>query len=360
MSHRDESFDTGLSGEASAWFALMQDAQVSSRDRARFAEWLSQSSRHVDEYLAIASLWRSIDQSDAAQLSAQELIALAREDGASNVIELPRAATTTVGQPSLPQRSAWTALRAWALAMGFAALLVGGGFATDRWMHGARYSTATGEQTSFTLDDGSIVRLNTQSSVRVRLTDSAREVTLTAGEAMFEVAKDPSRPFRVRAGETTVEALGTVFNVYRATHETTVTVLEGRVRLTTEPGDGREAKGKFATGSAVRTAELAPRERAHVSSVGIVAREHDVSADEAGAWMERRLVFNVEPLCRVVEQFNRYNDRRLQVIDPELGRMEISGNFHANDPDSLVQFLVRTESVATSTGSDGVLQLFRK
>lgn len=372
MNHTDELVDRRVAAEAAEWFAIMQDSQVSARDRARFFEWLGESSRHVQEYLAVSTLWRSMDSVEAAELAADELVALARDSGStSNVIELPGRAGAVEGRgrahvpagstfdEAASRHSRWMWLRAAAIVAGVAVLL-GGWFGADRWMYGARYSTGIGEQTSFTLADGSIVRLNTQSAVRVRLTDEARQVTLTAGEAMFQVAKDPQRPFRVRAGDTTVEALGTVFNVYRAKQETTVTVLEGRVRVVSEPNATGSEPETATAEEPVRVVELAPRQRVRVSKLGVIAQEREVSPDEASAWLERRLAFHVEPLGKVIEEFNRYNEQRLQVIDPELAQMEISGNFNANDPQSLVQFLVHTESVATAMGDDGALQLYRK
>jgi transmembrane sensor len=361
MSREDTELTTNAAREAANWFALMQDADVSKRDRARFLEWLTESSRHVHEYLAVCAVWRSIDQSDAARLSAEQLIAEARSDAPSNVIELARA-PLSVSAPAVSSRSR-SRSKSFSVAAAIACLAIlvaGGWFGVDRWKYGARYATGIGEQTSFTLADGSIVRLNTQSSVLVKLTDSAREVTLTDGEAMFQVAKDSKRPFRVHAGEAIVEALGTVFNVYRSSEQTTVTVLEGRVRVTAEPKDVADASQASVSGAPMRTAELAPRARAYVSKGTIVASERDVSPEEASAWTQRRLVFDVQPLQKVVEEFNRYNQKQLQITDPALARMEISGNFNANDPDSLVEFLVRTESVVASADSEGVLRLYRE
>jgi transmembrane sensor len=357
MSHKEVTNHAHIAAQAAEWFTLMQDTEVSIRDRARFLEWLGESSRHVEEYLEVSALWRSLDRTQAMNLSAEELIAQAcADETASNVVQLrvPRSASLVAQDEPASSR---LALRA-AAVVATLAVLVGGAVGADRWMYGARYATDIGEQRSVTLTDGSILRLNTQSSVRVRMRDNVRHVTLTSGEAMFQVAKDPARPFRVSAGETTVEALGTVFNVYRGKQETTVTVLEGRVRVSSAP-TSQESVAAPAE-SPVRVVELAPRQRAHVSSQGIMPTENDVSPDEASAWTERRLVFNVEPLSQVVEEFNRYNELRLQVIDPELASMEISGNFHANDPQSLVQFLVHTESVSTKEEKGGVLQLYRK
>src|SRR5690606_14686343 len=93
------------------------------------------------------------------------------------------------------------------------------------------YSTGIGEQRTVKLADGSIVHLNTDSSLRVEYSPATREVHLVEGEALFVVAKEPARPFRVEAGQTTVQALGTQFNVYRRAGGIEVSVIEGAVRV---------------------------------------------------------------------------------------------------------------------------------
>jgi len=86
-----------------------------------------------------------------------------------------------------------------------------------------------------TLSDGSSVWLNSESSLRypVFFTGAVRSVEVT-GEAYFEVAKNPSKPFRVNLGaKGTVEVLGTHFNInsYEDESATRITLLEGSVRV---------------------------------------------------------------------------------------------------------------------------------
>jgi len=93
---------------------------------------------------------------------------------------------------------------------------------------GTRYSTPVGEIASVPMRDGSKVTLNTDSQIRVTLTDSERRVDLKYGEAFFEVSKDPKRPFVVNAGGKRVIAVGTQFSVRRDANDIQVVVTEGR------------------------------------------------------------------------------------------------------------------------------------
>lgn len=100
---------------------------------------------------------------------------------------------------------------------------------------GSAHTRSIGQQTLFTLDDGSVVHLNTQSILTVRMTESSCDLDLTRGEAMFEVAKDPTRPFRVKSGSVVVQVIGTRFNVYRRNDGVQVTVVEGEAKVESLP-----------------------------------------------------------------------------------------------------------------------------
>ncbi len=90
-----------------------------------------------------------------------------------------------------------------------------------------------GDQRTIRLDDGSIIHLNSQSRVHVRYSSGERLIELEQGQALFDVVRDATRPFRVRAGSADILAVGTQFDVYRRSGgDLTVTVVEGKVAVT--------------------------------------------------------------------------------------------------------------------------------
>jgi transmembrane sensor len=93
------------------------------------------------------------------------------------------------------------------------------------------YATTFGEQRSITLDDGSVVDINSHSKIRVRYSATERDVELLEGQALFRVAKNASRPFWVSSATTRVRAVGTEFDVYKRRSGTVVSVIEGRVAV---------------------------------------------------------------------------------------------------------------------------------
>ncbi|MBL8265102.1 FecR family protein [Steroidobacter sp.] len=330
MSGMDPTTRSPVAAEAAEWLTTMQSEHVTAQQRTQFAEWLSRSAEHVHVYLELSVLWRDLGAGKRSQSELDELIAAAKEDAASGaVVALEGAISRPVISARPSRMRPWHAgLAASVLIVALAALFWH--VMLPRWQ-GESYQTVVGEQTSFTLSDGSVVRLNTRSKLRARVTAISREVELLSGEALFEVARDPERPFRVVAGATSVQAIGTVFNVYRQPEQVTVTVIEGKVRVASDT-----AKAEV----------FVMQEQAKVSGSGAIARTQQVNLQQVTAWKDRRLVFEGASLESIAAEFNRYNRKQLSIEDPDLARIRINAVFNATDPGSFVDFLQRTEGVS--------------
>jgi transmembrane sensor len=214
-------------------------------------------------------------------------------------------------------------------------------------------ATAIGEQRSTVLPDHSIVELNTQSAVRIAYTSHERRIELVRGEAFFEVASDPSRPFVVSTELATARALGTRFTVYRAPSGTVVTVAEGRVLVRYTGKAGQSGTGRP---SSIESVELVPGTQADAIP-GSSVQVHPVNVDRSLAWRDRRLVFEGDTLANVVREFNRYNVPRLEIVDPRLSDQRISGVFGANDPQSLLDFLSQVDHINVSRADPEVIRI---
>ena len=190
------------------------------------------------------------------------------------------------------------------------------------------YHAGIGEQRIIALDDGSQVELNARSRIRVRFGGRERSVDLLAGQALFRVAKDKTRPFVVHSGDTAVRAVGTQFDVYRKKSGTIVTVVEGTVAVA--PEKARVADRKLAIVTAGQQVIVTPAALPE-------PRLADIAL--ATAWTQQRLAFSRASLAEVAEEFNRYNKRQLVIADPSLHEFRISGNFPSADPTPLLSFL---------------------
>ena len=97
-----------------------------------------------------------------------------------------------------------------------------------------------GQKSKVFLPDGSIVWLNSESSISYQpeFNDSCRQIHLT-GEAYFEVKKDQDRHFMVSSGTVTTTALGTAFNVNAFDeNRITVSLTHGKVNVEASNGMG--------------------------------------------------------------------------------------------------------------------------
>jgi len=337
--------------EASQWFATMQETPLAESKREEFARWLAQSARNVQEYLAITSTWRLSSPASIAEPTADELIAAARQH-LQTLVEtpVPIAATVTVSGPdsAAVDRPGWfqsRLRRPWAavsVAVAAALVLVSaiGWFRTT--LNAIEYRTHDGDRLTASLADGSTVHLNSHTAVRVEFSPGFRDVELLEGEALFEVEKDPLRPFRVRSGSNLIRAVGTAFNVYREENVTTVTVIDGQVDVDNADGS---------PGNSAELVRLAPRQQAKVASRGKLVARSTVEVDSIVAWTRPILRFSDQPLAQVVTQFNQYSRRPLQLGDAELGEIRISGVFSSADPDSFIEYLRRTEGVEVEEGA---------
>ena len=349
----NESHDR-IKDKAAHWFVRAQEPGLSSAERAEFARWLSGSPDHVLEYLSFAAVSQDI-RTTLPETDIDALLALARASGdAHNVVTMPSVFLDASAGPGRSRRR-WGRYGIWpaaasvlvAAAVALWLVLTSGSFA---------HSTGIGEQSSFSLEDGSVVILNAQSTLNFDFTRSERNARLIAGEALFIVAKDEDRPFQVVTERAIIRAVGTSFNVRDRGENTTVTVVQGIVDVRPLPAFPQRMEGNARSMEAAPEPggeAVLPRDPPDASgpvrlSVGqqgrVIGQTVEIAAveteiEKATLWRERRLVFKNRALSEVVEEFNLYNRERMTIGDAGLASNLISGAFDADDLDSFVLFL---------------------
>ena len=340
--HRDRMTD-----HAALWFVRAQDPDFSRADREEFAAWLAGSAEHVLEYLSLAAVSRDIHEA-SEHMDVDTLVALAGEArDEHNVVDLipsgSAVGAASAGPGNRTRRSA-----VWAGAAGLLIAVLAGSWLS--WnSRTVVHSTVAGEQVSFPLPDGSVVILNARSHAEVNYTQSERIVRLVAGEALFDVVKDPDRPFRVVTERAIIQALGTSFNVRHRSERTTVTVVEGLVDVRSldeprgehgsgsEPGEAADTRAERS--KKARSVRLTAGQQALVDSQTAEVTVTAADVAKTTSWRERRLVFESRALSDVVSEFNLYSDRPIVIEGSDLASVLISGAFDADDPESFALFL---------------------
>ncbi len=276
--------------QAAAFVARMDSGHWSEGDEAELQDWLRADYRRHGLLLQAQAGWMTLGAADGTMQPIDKGLSPIR----------------------LGRRSMMLGGGALAASIAGAFLLIG---------RGTTYSTDLGEIRRVPLADGSSAAINSASQLVVTLSEQRRDVHLTKGEAWFRVAKDPKRPFVVEAGSVLVRAVGTAFSVRRRTDGAEVIVSEGVVE-------------GWASGAEGHRVRLTAGQRAFIAdnSAIIVQNDELADADRALAWREGFIDLAGTSVSDAVEDFNRYNRRKLVLDDPGLGREQIDGIFRTDDP----------------------------
>jgi transmembrane sensor len=342
---------TSILEEAAAWVIEFNEGEVEAGQRAEFNHWIRRSPEHVRAYLEIAAAWEESARLDSTRrLDPHTLVAQALEE--SNVVPLG-GATSRPPAPKAGSPAAAITSRFAARHLAVAASLLAIIGVSSAWfvLRHDTYSTGTGEQRSLVLSDGSTIELNSRSRLRIDFSTTERVVDLLQGQALFQVSKDPSRPFIVRSDQTRVRAVGTQFDVYRKSSGTTVTVVEGKVTVGSPPVPSLQTPNEAAAPGTVQPAPLLLSAGEQVTVAPNVApRPVRTNVANATAWTQRKLVFEETPLTEAVAEFNRYNTRRMVIDDASLGNFHVRGTFSAGNPERLAEFLHQRFGVSVHEG----------
>lgn len=318
---------------AAAWLVRRDREKWSNADQAEFQAWLSASTAHRLAFIRLQAAWQQAGRLKALAAGTTNGSALLDPLGAlkpaNNATRLSRHEDLEKPAARVPRRFGIAVRRILGASVAAACLAaaVVGWFAWPR--QETSYRTAIGGMTAISMKDGSTVTLNTNSDIRVALSETERRVDLEQGEAFFEVAKDPNRPFIVRVGDRRVIAVGTKFSVRRESNHVRVIVTEGRVRVEhSEPQHPAEIALVSAGGVAV------------AGAAGVLVQDKSLSdAEERLSWRDGVVVFRETLLSDAVAEFNRYNTRQIFIEDPTLGSMRIGGHFRTRNAEGFVRLL---------------------
>jgi len=329
--------------EAAEWLAVLDAANP--EERARFARWITESPLHLREFLLMTSLENELYCLDPKRGLPREAILKALPNNVIPLILNVNSAVreSAVGGPAKRRR--------WTLPAIAATLLVSVAVPLLLNPKSQQFATAIGEQRKISLLDGSIIHLNTKSRITVFFTARGREVQLLEGEALFKVQHDPSRPFRVLSGVNVIQAVGTQFDVDRRPSATLVSVIEGRVQVSTAGADRSWVR-------TVRdsTAQLNAGEEARIGSNGNLQRRSSIDPISIATWRQHRLVFYGDNLEDIAAEFNRYNSRvQIELNDDTVRTRQYTAVFDADDPGSLVDFLRHDASLVVTARDNHVI-----
>ena len=216
------------------------------------------------------------------------------------------------------------------------------------------YATAIGEQRVLVLADGSRVTMNTGSQITVDFRPDRRIVRLVRGQALFDVAHNPKRPFSVAAGGRVVTALGTVFEVQIGRGQLHVTLMRGKVVI--------DPPRVTATGGTTPPAAQAPTYLAPGQQFTVTLRSapevHAVDVNRQLLWRQQLVEFDNAPVSQAVAELNRYSLKPIVISDERVGRMRISGVYKTGDPNAFADLVSTMLPVAARDTNRGEIELY--
>ena len=324
---------------AMMWRLRLSEPQWSADDEAELEVWLQSDDRHARAFERTGQVWSFFDP----HLAAPEML------GARQAL-LGRVRRQASGRWTGPAAVLRAPSRR-AVGIGMAAAMLAAAGIWPLASQGDVYRTGLGERRIIRLTDGSVVTLDAMSRLSVRYSKGARTLVLGKGQARFDVAKDPSRPFTVTARDRNVIATGTAFNIDMVDPEVRVTLIEGRVLVVSRSPQlaltRREQPAEpveLTAGEAFVSRRDAPPQLVATADVA-----------QATAWQSGRLSFDREPLGEAVERMNRYSERKITVADAATANVRVSGEFNAGDIDAFLEAVNGFLPVRVMQGADGVI-----
>ncbi len=304
-----------IAAEASVWIARLHGPDRSRQMESECLAWQARSAAHRLAFERCTEVWESVPGVRLADAYAT----------ASS-----RGLLTNAARPR-PSRLA--------LVLTLCGAIVGGGlWGVHLWRDAGLYATAVGEQRLVVLDDGTRMSLNTDTRARVKFGASQRSVTVEDGEALFEVAKDPNRPFIVRVAGSEVVAVGTVFSVrleekaLHAADQLAITLIEGQVTVRPAPGNGVDdiAPARPLPMQAGQRMRLG--KGAGMPSEPATEQVDRPSIEQLVAWKRSEVIFDDVSLAEAAAEMNRYNRTPIVLVgSSSLAQLRVSGLYRTGD-----------------------------
>lgn len=302
---------------ATEWMVRVHDPDVTPESIIAWQAWMREDPAHAEAFRRMESLEELLRAVPRPALAAQRDMARDSYDASVPIRLWKRRPDQLVPRWAL---AASVLLATAAIAVLMTASIARFGSGRDTMV----IATRIGENRAVRLADGSIVTLGGDSRVAVHFQPRERDIDLVRGEALFKVAHNPQRPFKVAAGHAVVVAVGTQFDVRRDTDRVIVDVVEGRV-LVQPRSPGLPIALLHAFRPRLAAVFVGAGQQTSVDSVEIEPPSQVPDPQDATSWQSGRLAFRMRPLGDVLQQINRYSSKPIVIGDPGIAAVKVTG-----------------------------------
>lgn len=306
--------DPALRDRAVAWHVRLASDGADGDDWLEFEAWLAEAPEHLRAYEAVETIWADLDH-------------------------VTPAPTVVPFRPRVTRRpTVWLG----AIAASLVATVIVGSTLWSNLPTTQTYDTARGERRVVELADGSHITLNGGSHLTATLSRRERRVVMADAEAVFDVAKDPARPFFIQAGDREIRVVGTQFNVLRHGGEVKVTVRRGIVEVRPAGQPAAPPLARLTKGQGLSHREGQPGDR-----IG------STDPEAAFAWTEGRLVFRGERLAEVAATLSRYGPAPI-VVSPAAADLPVTAVLNLGPQDDMLRTLASFLPVQSQPSGDSI------
>ncbi len=306
-----------IEAQARDWFMLQQERPLTESEQLRFNAWLQLDQQNSQSYQLLENIWQGLGEIDTDSL--QQTSA----EGTGSWINRCLSFVSELLSPVVAMpKYAGAAFASFLLV----SMLWFSGVTTD---YPQEYQSKVGELQSLALDDGTKVTLGADSHIEFELFDDRRMVRLIKGQAFFDVAKDPHKPFYVDAGRAGVMVVGTRFEVYKQLGSVKISVEEGVVKVAPLVTDDF-------LGAKVKTLTAGKQVSAKNHNLGDI---EEIDESLISPWREGRLVYRDAVLSDVVFDINRYRQSKIVLGSDSLKKLKVTTSLSVDQTDSVVTML---------------------
>lgn len=283
------------------WVVRLSADDCTEQERREFEAWIVEPV-HQERYAKALAQWQAMDALKSLHFP-----------------ERTEALRYRAPKKYLPRYVSFALAASVLLVVGLTAFIPNEGW-LGQW---ETYRTEKGAFSRITLADGSYLELNTDTKVRVHLNRWMRNVEIIQGEAFFTVVHDENRPFIVEAGNGVIRDIGTQFDVFAQAEQVLVAVEEGKVSVTTQ-----------------QTKELNAGQQLTYSKQGDFINVATQEIPVLTAWRKKQLNFYKRPLEQVLTEISRYHAIKIEIQQPKLSKLTVTGVFQVNDLQGILNAII--------------------
>ncbi len=304
--------DEGVEVDAARWLARLHADDLSAAEQNSFKEWLGACPAHEDAFAEFSEIWEVAGS-------------------------LPRELIVKSSPPNAVSR------RREFLAAAVTLLAVGGAFAVLSKAQAVVYETAVGQQKKVILEDGTQLFLDTDTRLVASFSKDRRVVELERGRVNFKPANERVRPFIVIAGSQKIVSNQASFDVRYEGDQVSVVLIQGQAAF--------DVNSLAESGRALGVGERL-----------VLSPKHLIKIDKPNlgplvAWQKGQAILNEESLGDVVTEMNRYSQVKLEVRDPEIVGLRVSGVYKVGDNAAFAYSIARLLPIRVLIGHGQVYLL---